>query len=347
MGSFYNDMKKHQKEIYFVTAAVGVFLLIKYVIIFILPFLLAAIYVYSVRKPLFFINKKTKISRGFLAGLFLFILLFVVLLFIWFLGMEGMCRLKSIIPQIGLYKRNFCNMIHLSCNSIEKNLGIKSITVENLILERVNIIINDLEGDLFPKLLGQTFLYGKTIFSAFMFLLVTIIASVLLAQDYDLLVEKLQSFLFFQEILQVSKRLLRMIGGYLKAQIEIMFIISLICFVGFLINDYQYPYLWAIATGFLDMLPFIGTAIILIPLTILQFLMGNEFAALIFLITYIICAVSRELLEPKLVGQKMGILPIGILASVYVGIKVFGVAGVLWGPLYLLTLFELHKRLYS
>lgn len=143
------------------------------------------------------------------------------------------------------------------------------------------------------------------------------------------------------------KKLIRLIGAYLRAQIEIILIVSLICFAGFAVSGYDYPYIWGLVTGLLDVLPFIGTGMVLLPLAILQLLMGNELNALILAITFIVSALARELLEPKLIGAKMGVIPIVILLSVYVGAKVFGPAGVIWGPLYMLMLYEIYKKLYK
>lgn len=346
MGSFYEDIKKHQREIYFILAAFGIFVGIKCVIVHILPFLLAAVYVRIMERPLRFLEKRLKIGKGFLAGIFLCFILSIVLIGLWKLTLAGICQLKAVLPNISIYKRNFSHMIHMGCSLMEENLGIQSLAIENLILERAEILVHNLEVNLLPKLLGQTYFYGKAIFSTFMFLFITVIASILLAQDYDVILQKMKQYTFLEEVLDLWEKLLHTIGLYLKAQLKILLIITLICFVGFLINDYPYPYLWALITGLLDMLPFIGVAIVLLPLGVLQLLIGNRVAALVFLGTYGICALIRELLEPKLVGRSMGILPIGILISIYVGIQVFGVSGVLWGPLYLLTLFQLYKRLY-
>lgn len=117
--------------------------------------------------------------------------------------------------------------------------------------------------------------------------------------------------------------------------------------MGFVLSGYAYPYIWGIVTGFLDVLPFVGTGVTLLPMALLQLLMGNEANAIILVVTFIVSALARELLEPKLIGARMGIIPIAILIAVYVGAKVFGIAGVVWGPLYMLMLYEIYKKLYG
>ena len=63
-------------------------------------------------------------------------------------------------------------------------------------------------------------------------------------------------------------------------------------------------------TGFMDMLPFIGTGLVLMPLAFWQILNGYYTKAVICVILYVICALSREFMEPKLIGEKMGIFPV-------------------------------------
>lgn len=64
-------------------------------------------------------------------------------------------------------------------------------------------------------------------------------------------------------------------------------------------------------------------------------------------ITFLLSASARELLEPRLIGKKMNVLPILILVSVYAGVQVFGVSGVFLGPLYMMTLSEAADRIYD
>jgi len=347
MGSFYEDVKKYRKEILFGLAAVLLFVLIKYVVVYILPFILAGIFVFLIRKPIDFIHKKTKIGKGFLAGMILLFLILILGALIWYCSGWGIAKLKLLIVNISLYEEQLFQMVHNCCDAVENNLGISSLTVENLILERVDIFIDDLKIDVVPKMLDQTMLYGKWIFKGMMFLIVTLIAVVLLAKDYRWMLQKAEKVTLLNEGIAMFKKLVCLIGAYIRAQIEIIFVVSLICFLGFALSGYKFPYIWGIVTGLLDVLPFVGTGITLLPLAVLQLLMGNGVSAIILIVTFIISALARELLEPKLIGAKMGVIPIAILISVYVGAKVFGFAGVIWGPLYMLMLYEIYKKLYQ
>ena len=105
------------------------------------------------------------------------------------------------------------------------------------------------------------------------------------------------------------------------------------------------PVLAGIGVGFLDALPVFRTRTVILPLgLLLLFIQKNYSAALILAVTYGICVLTRELLEPKLIGGRLGILPIVILASVYAGVKLYGFGGILLGPLSVLLIQELWRQ---
>lgn len=92
------------------------------------------------------------------------------------------------------------------------------------------------------------------------------------------------------------------------------------------------------------MLPFIGTGIVLVPLSVWQLLSGQYGRMAVCLALYGACILVRELLEPRLIGKKMGISPIYILFAVYAGVKLFGVGGIVKGPLALIVVCEILKK---
>lgn len=347
MGNFYNDVKKYRKEILFGLSAAALFILIKYVVVYILPFLFAGIFVFLIRRPIDFIHKKTKMGKGFLAGMLISLVILVLGVLIWYGSCLCMEKVKNLVMNLGSYEKQFCSLVRNCCDAMESNLGINSLTIENLILERVDIFIDNLKIDVVPQILDRTVIYGKFLFRGVMFVFVTVIAVILLAKDYEWMLAKAKKVRIFGECAQMLCKLISLVGGYVRAQLEIILVISLICFLGFVLSGYAYPYIWGIVTGFLDVLPFVGTGVTLLPMALLQLLMGNEANAIILVVTFIVSALARELLEPKLIGARMGIIPIAILIAVYVGAKVFGIAGVVWGPLYMLMLYEIYKKLYG
>ena len=106
-------------------------------------------------------------------------------------------------------------------------------------------------------------------------------------------------------------------------------------------------WLFGLLAGVLDAFPFIGTGIVLVPLTIWLFLKGQLIQAVFCLVLYGVCALVRELLEPKLIGEKVGIYPIALFASVFIGMQLFGVSGIIKGPLSIVIIYEIRKVLLA
>ena len=99
-----------------------------------------------------------------------------------------------------------------------------------------------------------------------------------------------------------------------------------------------------IVLGLLDALPIIGTGTFLYPAALFLFLKGNGAAAVGCVVLDLVTSVLREFLEPRLLGGRLGISPIAVMASVYIGVFLFGGFGVFLGPLAFSTAYELGKE---
>ena len=103
--------------------------------------------------------------------------------------------------------------------------------------------------------------------------------------------------------------------------------------------------LWGILAGVLDALPFIGTGIVLMPLALVQLFQGSYGRAVVCLVLYAACVFLRETLEPRLIGKRMGISPIAVLTAVYAGIRLFGLWGIIKGPLGFMIIYQSWQSL--
>ena len=177
-------------------------------------------------------------------------------------------------------------------------------------------------------------------------LLVTGVAVLLTAADFEKIRAVGRSWPAYERLASVIRGILRSVGGYLRAQCIIMGVIMLLCVAGLWISGVSAnPLLAGIGVGALDALPVFGTGTVFLPwILILVFFQKNYTAALILAATYGICILTRELLEPKLIGGRLGILPVVILASVYAGVKLYGFGGILLGPLSVLLIKELWRQ---
>ncbi|MCX4325911.1 MAG: sporulation integral membrane protein YtvI [Lachnospiraceae bacterium] len=121
------------------------------------------------------------------------------------------------------------------------------------------------------------------------------------------------------------------IGGYLKACFQIMIVMFIILLVFFVAMKIEYAVPVALITAILDFLPFIGTGTVLIPWALYSAITGGYIKALFLIIAYLVTMLVRRLLEPKLVGDSIGMSPFFTLISMFIFYRLTGVSGLIIG----------------
>ena len=296
---------KYRKEMVTgVMLALLLFLFLKYIFPLLSPFLLAYLTVYAVYPLLYKLEVKWKIKKTITMFLVLGILVIIILSLIWVI-------------------------IAISGGSVEETLPHILEWKDRLFLTSGNAILHDL----LPEILKNTVSYIQKVFPVLAYIGIYLIATILMAKDFDGLMSKVHKIGALDSFMDIVGKILRTAGMYIKAQMILIIIIMGICIAGFYCIGITSPILLGILAGILDALPFIGTGIVLIPTSLIFFLEREIMKGVICLFIYIVCIGVRELLEPKLVGKGLGILPVILLISIFAGIKLFGVAGIVKGPL--------------
>lgn len=104
--------------------------------------------------------------------------------------------------------------------------------------------------------------------------------------------------------------------------------------LGFLILGIGHPVFLGIICGVLDILPYVGTIIVFIPIIIYNIIVKQYIVSFGLILLYILVQVCREILEAKFLSDKLELHPLLILLSIYIGIKIFGIIGAVVGPIY-------------
>ena len=144
-------------------------------------------------------------------------------------------------------------------------------------------------------------------------------------------------------LLLVGENLKYAMGGYFKAQFKIMGVVFAILLVGFTLMQIRFSILLAIAIAFLDFLPFFGTGTALIPWAIYKFLVGDYKMVATLVILYGVTQLVRQLIQPKLVGDSMGLNPLYTLFLLYLGYRVGSVLGMIFAVPIGLILLNLYQ----
>lgn len=135
----------------------------------------------------------------------------------------------------------------------------------------------------------------------------------------------------------------RAVGGYFVAQFKIMGVIAAILFVGFLILKVDYAILLALLIAFLDFIPFLGTGTAIWPWAAFQLLTGDYYMAVGLMIIYLICLLVHQLLQPKFVGDTVGMDPLTTLIFMFIGYRFSSVFGMIIAVPIGIIIINLHK----
>lgn len=164
--------------------------------------------------------------------------------------------------------------------------------------------------------------------------IITILAAYFFIADRDKLVDGLKKIVpaSFQEYYSlVMNNIKSAIGGYFKAQFKIMLIIIVILFIGFEALGVNYSFLLALLTAFLDLLPVFGTGTIIGPWVVVDIITGKYIEAIVLTVLYLVCQFTKQLLQPKMVGDSIGMNPLLTLFFMFVGYRFGGILGMIIG----------------
>ena len=306
----------------------AVYLIFAYGLPFLLPFLAGYGMAAAIRPIVLWFEKKFHIRRGITAACALTVLLSFLGGCLILLVSAGVRQLAALAGNWNYYV-DICNEWLMSvCRGLDRFLGLREGMTFGSLCENVAHAVEEGQGALFSKAVQYslpTFMklldVGIAVFtgilSAFYF-------SISDAKDWG------NSGGFLPRI---RERLGCIFGAYFRAQIVIMLITSAVCSLGLFLLGNPYSVLLGILFGILDALPMIGIGLLLLPWCVICGLTGNIKYALGLFVLYMVCYLLREILEPRLIGKRAGISTLQTLASIYIGYRLFGIFGVITGPI--------------
>ena len=323
----------------------AVYFFLKYISPLVAPALVAMLFVTIFGPLLKKIQAKTHIHRQLGAVVLLLLALVLVVGLVWILCSWIAGSLPEWVQNLEVIEDDITIIVHRGSEMVGRAIGVDAIYLEQTIMDRILEGMDYIQMEALPGMLSQSLVYVK-VFAAFGGFLVTfIIAAVLLAKDYDDIMNRLLDREECHVLLEVICGVIRYIATFVKAQGIIMSIIAAVAAFTLTVLGIQHGVLWGILAGLMDVLPFVGTGIVLIPLALMQLFSGHYGIAIACAFLYVACIFLRELLEPKLIGKKIGVTPIAVLISLYAGIQLFGVWGIIKGPLGFVLIYQTYMSL--
>lgn len=176
-------------------------------------------------------------------------------------------------------------------------------------------------------------------------LVITVVAACFIAADYPRVLEFLKRCIpkrYRQTAAELKSFFFTTVLRLLRAYLTIMFITFCELSVGLLILRVPNPVGLAALIAVVDILPVLGTGTVMIPWAIIELLMGKISLGIGLALVYAVITIARNILEPKIVGSHIGLHPLITLAAIVVGLKALGVAGMLLFPITVIFVKHLH-----
>jgi sporulation integral membrane protein YtvI len=133
------------------------------------------------------------------------------------------------------------------------------------------------------------------------------------------------------------------IFGFIKAQLTLISITFAIVLVGLWIMRVEYALTISLFVGLVDLIPYLGPGLIFIPWIVYLFFTGEYAMVLGLSILYALVVLQRQMMEPKILGDNVGLDPLTTLFALFVGFSLFGMFGLVIGPVIMVILGALHR----
>ncbi len=164
-----------------------------------------------------------------------------------------------------------------------------------------------------------------------------------MSMDFDK-IKKALTYRLPSAVRQRGGELLNVCVRFLHSYLRLFLLTFFELLIGLFIICPRFALLGALCIAALDILPVIGAGLVLVPWAVVSFAVGNTFAGVGLCVLYAVISVVRRIVEPKIIGSQMGLSPVAVLVSMYLGYKLFGTLGLLLSPLVTAGMHLLFSR---
>lgn len=334
--------RKRKTILRFTGITIGVYLTFRYLLPVVIPFLLGAALAVFLRKPYLWLCKRARLPKS-VAATFVTVLLTVFLgVVCFFLVREVIYQGGNLIQNIPGYADAANVWVREFCEACERKFKLEDGEVFDWLNTQWNNGLAEIGSLIVSGLLNNSVaLVGLTV-KVGTGAVVVFLATVLFLMYWEYLGKAAASSPFREEIFKLKNKLLHAGGAYIKSQLIVMTLTALVCCIGLTLLGNPYSILFGVGIGLLDALPLFGTGTVFIPWILIEAVRGEWLRAVILTVIYLITYFIREILETRIMGNSMGLNALESLAAIYVGLRLFGIIGVVLGPFGVITIRELY-----
>lgn len=313
------------------------------------PFVAALALAWLLNPAVRFLQKKLGWKRNTLSLILVLVCIFVV-------GALAAGLVYSLVSQVGSFLQNWQPLwsdTMYALDSITEYLEefLKPLPAETYaqlsgLLERGVGWLGDVVPQLLTRAAGGAGNVAMSLPAWVIGFVIFLMASYFISSDYPHLRFKFTQGIpkefrgFFSDVKHVA---VDAFGGYVKAELILSAVVFVILLVGFFVMGEPYALLLAFIFAVMDFIPIIGSGTAMVPWAVIDIVLGNYRHAIGLMVVWGIIAVFRRVAEPKVVGDQTGLSPIASLISIYVGMRLGGVVGMVLGPVVCLVALSILR----
>ena len=316
---------------------------------FFMPFVIGWVIALIANPLVQFLEKRVKLHRKHSSAIILVLVIAAIIgaatLIISILVKEVQALIED-LPELTKNIKLQFDELSQSILRFSKSLPEDIQTLLNNLIEGIGNYASNLSERIEPLTMREAGNFVQNVAEGFLGLIVIILSAYFFAAGRNDLSSKLKKYIpesITNYWILIFDNFKAAFGGYFKAQFKIMLVITLILFIGFEILKVGYSFLFALGIAFLDVLPVFGTGAVLWPWAIIDVLTGNYIRAVGLVIIYLICQVIKQILQPKMVGDSIGLHPLATLFFMFVGYRFYGVFGMIIGIPVGMVLVKLYR----
>ncbi len=324
-----------------------IFIISKFMLAYLFPFLIGILLSFVMQKPSGFIAEKTGLKKGYCSAIlvtatYVFVIAVAVLI-IWTVisSMAGIAGASSdyfkTVADFFVKVTNKAKKITvLMPNGISDRVGSMAESFLSGIADRITSFLSKIATNTAKNL--PAFLISS---------IVTVVASFYIAKDFEKIKKFFKNFLkpkTYKTVVEIKDIVQKSIFKFAVGYLLLMGITFVEMAVGFLILRVKYAVLVAALVSVIDLLPVLGTGTVLIPWSVISFLSENTSRGFGLIILYIIITVIRNFLEPRIIGKQVGINPLLTLITMFVGLKISGIAGMVFLPVIFIVVITFYRN---
>lgn len=332
-------MRKYCKALVNITItllilALAVFLL-PGVLVFFLPFVIGWLIAWIASPLVRFFEKKLRVKRRVGSVLVIIVILAVVVLALYGIGakiFEEARGLWMALPAIWESAEADLAVINNSLSGLYERLPSDlQINIEDAISE-----IGTYLGSFFAQMGSPTIEavgnFAKHVPTLLIGVIMTLLSAYFFVADRKSVTAWFHKHMpesLRERYLFIKKSAIQAVGGYFKAQLKIEVWMYLLLVIGLWVLKVNYALVLAIGIAFLDLLPFFGTGTVLVPWAVIKVLNGDYRMTFGLVAIWLLGQLARQLIQPKIVGDSIGLPPLPTLLLLYIGYRMGGVIGMI------------------